>query len=249
MKKVLLLASILALLPLTTNAITIVGLGIDRSGSINSSDFQLQINAYKSAIADTSVIPLDSSVAIGVWSFGSSVNEHFAPSLIDSNNIGDLLTSFDSIPSGGLTALGSAIDTISSSILGFAQPGDRTVIDISTDGRDTTGGNPDVSSANAIAAGIDQVNGLGVGLNADLSFIGGVDSFAISVDNFSDFEDAIKRKLRIEAGGSPIVVIPPSPISPNNPTSVPDSHGTIGLLFLSFAGLLFGRKKMNSNRS
>jgi len=228
MKRLVPLLVALLALPVCAQAITYLGLGIDRSGSITPADFALQINAYANALGDASVLPQDGSVAIGVWSFGSTVVEHFAPTVITAGNVGSLVAAVNGITqfSAGATALGPVIEAMQVSLLGAAGAGDRTVMDISTDGGGNIGINQVTASNNAIAAGIDQINGLGVGGAANLNFVNGAGSFAIQVDSFADFEVALERKI----------------IRETRPR-VPDSGSTAMILIGGLVGLVALRRR------
>jgi hypothetical protein len=65
-----------------------LALAIDGSGSIGLADFNLQKNAYASVLNNSSVLPQDGSVAIGVWLFSTSVTQVFATAVITGSNIG-----------------------------------------------------------------------------------------------------------------------------------------------------------------
>ncbi len=199
-----LLLALTSLLFISTNAKALpiaLALGIDGSGSISSGDYELQRDAYVNTL--TSLLPDDGSVAVGVWQFSSNVTTEFGFTLIDSATKKTAL--LDAISNmtqpKALTAIGSTIDVATMAITnyGLANLG-KTLIDISTDGVNTSGGNPITASANAIAAGIDQVNCIGVGGNANCNFIAGISSFGLAATNFTDFEAALITKLEREIG-------------------------------------------------
>jgi hypothetical protein len=85
-------------------------------------------------------------------------------------------------------------------LVGISQLGSK-IIDVSTDGVNTTGANPVTASATAFASGI-AVNCLGVGGSADCSFNNGygVDFLA---GGFAEFEAAIRAKLSVELTKTP----------------------------------------------
>lgn len=228
MKRLVSLITALIALPVCAQAITYLGLGIDRSGSISASDFTLQINAYASTLADASVLPQDGTVAIGVWSFGETVFEHFAPTVITAGNVASLVAAVNSITQFDplATALGPVIEAMQVSLLAAAGAGDRTVMDISTDGNGNIGINQVTASSNAILAGIDQINGLGVGGGANLDFVNGAGSFGVQVDSFADFEVALERKIIRETRG------------------VPDTGSTALILIGGLVGLVSLRRRL-----
>lgn len=184
---------------------TELALGIDRSGSISSTDFALQRDAYANVLADTSVLPQDGSVAIGVWSFGATVIEHFSLAAIDGSNIGSLITAINNMTqvNSGATALGPAIEAATAALTGSGNDGATKLIDVSTDGFGNTGTDQVTAANNAIAAGVDQVNCLGVGSGANCNFEAGAGSFSVTVSSFGDFEAALEDKIRRETGQVP----------------------------------------------
>ncbi len=184
----------------SSDAATFLGLAIDGSGSIDSSDFELQRNAYSNVLA--TAIPTDGSIGIGVWLFGSSVSSVFSPQLISSqSDLDSLIAGIGSMvqPSSN-TALGPAIATAATSLLGVGGPDDTYVIDVSTDGVGNVGINAVAAATDAIGAGIDNINGLGIGSGAILDFVMGPDSFGVQIDSFQDMEAALAQKISTEIG-------------------------------------------------
>lgn len=182
--------------PMCTPGETVeLGLGIDGSGSISSTDFDLQQDAYANVLA---TLPIDGSVAVGVKLFASGVSNVHTVTLIDSQAALDaLIASINGmVQPGGLTAIAATIDALSAEMLGNAIVLDKEVIDISTDGSETQGGDPVASAAAAVLAGIEQVNALGIGTMPN--FNAGVGSFSVEVNDFMDFEDALADKIMTE---------------------------------------------------
>lgn len=197
---------LMALCAITFNAKAIpleLGLAIDGSGSISSANFSLQRTGYVNALTD--VLPIDGSVAVGVWQFGTTVTQVFAVTLIDSAAAKTALINAIAgmTQVGGNTALGPAIQTAATALLGNAITSDRQVIDVSTDGEGNTGISQTTASANALAAGIDQINGLGIGAGANLNFVGGTGSFGVTATSFATFESTLTTKLHREITGAP----------------------------------------------
>jgi uncharacterized protein YegL len=179
-----------------------LGLAIDESGSISSSNFTLQKQGYIAALSDPTVLPLDGSVAIGVVKFSSTVVNVFTMQQITSANIGSLVAALNGMTQrGGGTNIGAAITTLSDQIFTNGFQSDRQIIDVSTDGEDNAGGLAAAQAA-ALARGLDQVNCLGIGRDADCKSVqAGAGSFSINAD-FGNFEDALRRKIKIEVGGA-----------------------------------------------
>lgn len=227
MKKKLLGVLLAAVFAASAQAITYLGLGIDRSGSISAGDFALQKGAYAAALGNATVLPQDGSVAIGVWSFGETVIQHFALAPITGANVAALVAAINGMTqvSSGATALGPVIQTMQAALSPFANnANDKTIMDISTDGAGNTGINQVTAATAAIAAGIDQINGLGVGGAANLNFVMGVGSFGVQVNDFGDFQAALEQKLRRETG------------------QVPDAGSSLLLMALGLAGLVGFRR-------
>ena len=212
MKKHILAASAAALLALTSAAhgVVFLGLAIDGSGSISGANFALQRNAYASVLAND--IPTDGSVGVGVWQFSSSVSQVHATTLINSQ---------------------AALDSLVASLNAMTQLGGGTnkyVIDVSTDG---FGSGAVTAATNALAAGVDNVNGLGIGAGANLNFVMGPDSFATQVASFADFETALSQKIKTETGQTP-----------NGPPTagVPEPSAAFPILLLGLATYIRRRR-------
>lgn len=183
---------------------------IDGSGSISTANFTLQKNGYVNALSDITVLPLDGTVSIGVWQFSTtgnnstpSIQSVYPTTTINAGNIAALTAAI-----GGMvqidynTPIGVAIEVAANDLLNNLITSDRQVIDVSTDGNSNVGIDPTTAAANAIAAGIEQVNGIGIGGSANLNWVP-AGSFKMNVDNFDDFGAAIKEKIRREVIGVP----------------------------------------------
>ena len=198
------LSSMMLLSPAPSHAINLeLALVIDGSGSISAANFNLQKTAYVNAIND--VLPTNGSVAVGVWQFSSSVSSVFTTTVISSLADRTLLTNAISGMSqlGGATAIGTAINTAATALLTNGIASDRQVIDVSTDGFNNTGIDPDTAATAVVATGIEQVNCLGIGTSADCSFIRGAGSFSITASTFEAVENALKTKIGREINPVP----------------------------------------------
>lgn len=197
-------AAALAAVPTGAQAATVeLALLIDGSGSISSSNFALQRNAYASVLADITALPTDGTVAIGVWQFATGVQQVFAMQEITGANIGALLAAINAMTQlNGSTNISGAIDTATAAIFGNLVTSTRQVIDVSTDGQNNIG-NLGTSRANALAAGIDQINCIGIGAGATCAPVqGGTGSFSLQADSFDDFEAALRLKIVREVTGA-----------------------------------------------
>ncbi|TMJ57463.1 MAG: VWA domain-containing protein [Alphaproteobacteria bacterium] len=172
---------------------------IDSSGSISASDFATQKTSYVNAL--NALLPLDGSVAIEVINFSNNVVVEFADAIITNANFGALKTAIQNMSQiGSTTAIGDAIAKAATDLLTPAIDSLRQIIDVSTDGVSNTGQNDVTAAANAVAAGIEQVNCLGVGGAANCNFIAGTGAFSINAANFAAFEAALTTKLAREIG-------------------------------------------------
>ena len=101
----------------------------------------------------------------------------------------------------------------------------RCLIDVSTDGMDNDSStSPADAVANALDAGIDQVNCLGVGEDADCTW-NDAGSFDVLAEDFDAFSNALNQKLAREG-----IVDLPEP-------------STLLVLGLGLVGLGFARRK------
>jgi hypothetical protein len=144
---------------------TQIGIAIDGSGSINSTEFATQRNGLASAFA---ALPTDSSVEITVVQFSSGAVTEISPVVIDSVATRDaLVASTNAITQiGGGTVPGTAIDLLTSLMTSSANFGGDSIINLSTDGGFYL---PDAkaSAEAAKAAGIDALTAEAIGSGAD----------------------------------------------------------------------------------
>jgi hypothetical protein len=171
---------------------------IDSSGSISNADFATQQTSYVNAI--NALLPIDGSVAVEVVNFSSTVVVQFPETVIASAaNRTALTNAIATMPKlDANTAIGNAIAQAASDLTSASILGSRLIIDVSTDGINNVGQSPATAATNAIAAGINQVNCLGIGGAADCSFIRGTGAFSINAANFQQFEAALMTKLARE---------------------------------------------------
>jgi hypothetical protein len=198
-----------------------LALSIDGSGSISAGNFTLQKGAYANVLSQAAgILPADGTVAIGVWQFSTTVQQVFALQVInDETDRANLIAAINGMTQlGDLTNLAGAISTPAAALAALDHANDNELIDVSTDGTPTTGGDPIAARNAALAGGVERINGLGIGAGADLSFAGGPGSFTMTVANFADFEAALRLKITREIDGIP-------------------EPGTIALLGLGLVGI------------
>lgn len=192
---------------------------VDVSGSVNSTEFNLQKNGYVNAFQDNAVKnailggPLGKvAVQLIYWSSGSKQQVGVDWTLIDSAASADAFASAiagTSRPFYGLTAPGSAINFGVPLFSSNDFEGTKQVIDVSGDGIQNNGANTAAARDAALLAGIDQINGLPIGGSTLVSWYqnnikGGAGSFVMAAATFNDFEAAIKDKLTTEITGGQV---------------------------------------------
>ena len=209
MKKLLALAIICALAVFATSQKAEAALSlelvlvIDGSGSISEDDWNLQLSSYAAVVADSTVVPQDGTVAIGVVQFSTAAQTEYDLAIINSQADADALAAAITgmTQLGSMTSIGSGIYLASDMLNAFGNNDPRQVIDVSTDGINNTSPSPYTAAPDVVAnENIDAVNALGIGVVPDWNEpVPG--SFAMSVESFDDFEDAIELKITREIEG------------------------------------------------
>lgn len=190
--------------PSVANADTVaLSLVMDGSGSISSSNWTLQLDGYADAITDPTVMPFDSTVAINVIQFSSSVVEEIGFTVIDSATTANALaTAIQGISQMGYTTnIAGGIDLGLSTLQAFDNPRsyDKWIIDVSTDGAHNQSGNPTTSANAARAAGVDAVNALRVGSATTTPWADN----EWYVSSYTQFGAIVKDKIKAEIHGVP----------------------------------------------
>lgn len=182
-----------------------LGLGIDGSGSISSSEFNLQRTAYVNVLSNPGVLPLDGSVAIGVKLFSSGVSTIFPVTAITNANIASLIAAINGmVRPGGSTNINATISAFADEFFSNAIDSNRQIIDISTDGFNSFGSLASTNAA-ALAAGVDQINCIGIGPGSDCrEVVAGVGAFSVTATDFAAFETSLENKIRTEVGTSTV---------------------------------------------
>ncbi|HKW01040.1 MAG TPA: DUF1194 domain-containing protein [Vicinamibacterales bacterium] len=180
-----------------------LALVLDESGSISATDWNNQKAGYAAAI--NNVVLANGSVAIGVWKFDDTIENVFPVTIIasaaDKTNLINAINAM--VQGGGNTAIGDAVTAAKNGLVAFGLANfSRALIDVSTDGENNTGSNPTTASNAAIAAGIAQVNCLGVGGVADCTWNPAA-SLDFSATSFASFQSVLEQKLAVETGRVP----------------------------------------------
>ncbi len=184
---------------------------IDASGSIGMTDFQLQLNGLANAIEDPTVVPPDGSITLSVVQFSSSasIDEGYGipPIVIDSpttaTTVANQIRAFKKFEGG--TSIQAGIDLCAKQ---FTFKTDKQVIDISTDGQAA------VSKEfleTLMANGVDAIHAIGVGSGIDKANLEETIrpqppctecGFLLLVNNFKNYQQAIKAKMIAEITGT-----------------------------------------------
>lgn len=215
-----------------------LGLVIDGSGSVSSSDFALQRDAYVNIFSNDFVgnfLTGDvDTVYISFWQFASSVQEEVTWTTIQTNAeaqaFANAIASVTQL--GGGTNTAGAINTVANSILSNAFDGDSEVIDLSSDGIPNDQAAAVAAASNAFSNDI-VTNTLFVGTGttgqsnlAAIAAAGGGTSFV--ANSFAQYEEALTEKLELEFNGGP---------------TTPEPASILGLLTLGSLGLTLKSKK------
>jgi hypothetical protein len=187
---------------------TALGIVIDGSGSISSTDFATQVAAYGSVFGDASIVKADGSVVVNIIQFASgTILEQTAIRLNDETDRALLLASIAAMSqiTGG-TNIGGGVDRSQSDMDTYLDTFAATdfaldftkLIDVSTDGDHNTGLDPTAATTGALAAGYSAINCLGIGSFADCGWnLSGLDFAATT---FAEIEAVLKIKVGTELG-------------------------------------------------
>lgn len=187
-------------------------LAVDSSSSVSMDEYYLQLEGYAAAFRHPDLVKAirsGSHQAIAVMLFEWS-SEHQQTVNFDWRRLDDeaslekFATELQNAPRlviGGQTAIGDAIDFATRRFSDGPFDGGRRVIDISGDGANNRGRRVTMARDDAVLQGI-TINGLAV-LHEEPELdayyrryvIGGVGAFVISAHDYTDFADAILKKL------------------------------------------------------
>lgn len=206
---------------------------VDVSGSIDSTEFDLQRQGYVDAFNDAGVIAsiTDTSngklgkiaVTLIYWSEGNLQSVGWI--LIDDAASS---TAFATALVNSARPFGIGLQTHPGSALNAAVPlffsngfeGSRLVIDVSGDGIENGGADTATARDSALAAGVTTINGIVIGDDQLLDFytdtvIGGQGSFSKQAATFADFGAQVKEKIEAEisAVNNVLTIMPTAAIS------------------------------------
>jgi hypothetical protein len=228
-------------------AVTELCLAIDSSGSIVPADFTLQLEGYAQAVENPAVVPQNSQVAVAVVQFSTNAQLGVARTLIDNqttaSSVAATIRGLQQI--GSLTAFAPPINACTDQF--EFNTGDTQVIDISTDGTPTaeTDDEGPAAADEAVTAGVDAVNALGVGGAFDVGYLNNLvrpqpvsappdPGFVVMATNFDEFASTVEAKIVAEVEPEP----EPEPGPAPKPTPVPTlSEWGVVLLLLSLVAV------------
>ena len=194
-----------------------LSLVVDVSGSVNTTEFNLQRDGYEAAFRDASVINAianqTNGIAVNLVYFASSAVESVSfAHIVDSasaNAFADLIAAAGRPSSGTVgsgTDIAEGIDLGVSSLNSNMFSGTRNIIDVSGDGVDSSGGSVLTARTNALNSGIDGINGLAIGDQSLANYFasnvqGGSNAFTVQAVGFDSFSQAAVTKIGTEITG------------------------------------------------
>lgn len=225
---------------------TILSLVVDGSGSIGSTDYGNQLNAYADVFDDdtfySGVVAGGGlgQIAANFIQFSNSAVVEVPLTLIDSQAASDAfaLAIRGAIPNyiGGGTSIAAGINLCSSTVSGSGfTAGGASICDVSTDGQANAAATSSARDA-ALAGPIDRINAIGIGSGVSQTFLqtnvqGGPDSFTIVTPDFDAFRTAISNKITREITDD------------QDNQSVPEPGTILGLFAIGGLGLAAKLKK------
>lgn len=220
---------------------------LDISGSIDTQEYDLQLQGYQAAFESSNVQNAiingtegQIAVQLIMWSGPNQQSVMIDWTLVDSASSADTLAaSIGAIarPFSGWTAIGEAVEYAYPLFENNGFAGFEQIIDISGDGTNNSGISPSTATDNAIDAGIDTINGIVITTSQNVvdqyldEVIAGESPFLLAPGNFNDFQTAIENKIVAEIEGS----------QPIGAVSVPEP-GTIGLFAIPALFLCYRKR-------
>ncbi|GAA3953176.1 DUF1194 domain-containing protein [Allohahella marinimesophila] len=197
---------------------------VDVSGSIDSEEYDLQLQGYADAFRSADVqAAIDSndtnSIAVNMimWASPEQQVEVLPWTQVYASTVNDFADILDSIvrPFDDGTAPQTALNyaaTYANNINANNFESDRQIMDVSSDGPRKSGLEGTEGRDAAVAAGYDVINAITIGADPDLiayyadNVQYGIDSFTLAANDFNDFGTAISAKLATEIGGPQVPV-------------------------------------------
>jgi hypothetical protein len=219
---------------------------VDVSGSVSTSEYDLQKNGYVSAFQNANIQSLIAGSPGGIavtyieWAGANDQSQLVGWShLTDATSSNAFASAIAAAPRAfaGSTAPGSAINYAVPLFSQNGYEGSRWVIDVSGDGSENDGAVTATARDNALASGLDSINGLPIlGSEANLdtwyqnNIVGGTGAFLIAANSFADFQNAVAQKLYREIKGGDV--------------PEPSSLGMLGFGLMTLVGFVALRRRM-----
>jgi hypothetical protein len=205
-----------------------LALGLDVSASVDAAEYRLQTEGLAAALGAPSVrgallADPGAPVALAVYEWSGWADQRLIVDWVSVTDAGVLegvigrLAATERQPMDDSTALGAAL-IWGGALLARAPACDRAVLDISGDGKNNDGPDPDMLEAEVALAGV-TVNGLVIGVAGrgpedmrevmigemvayfHAQVIRGPDAFVEAALGYADYERAMAKKLLRELGG------------------------------------------------
>ena len=227
---------------------------LDISGSIDSSEYDLQLLGYQAAFESDNVQNAiingsegQIAVQLIMWSGPNQQSVMIDWTLVDSAASADTFAADIAAiarPFSGWTAIGEAIEYAYPLFEDNGFEGVDQIMDISGDGTNNSGVAPGIASDNAIADGVDTINGIVITTNQNVvdqyldEVVNGETPFLLAPGNFDDFQTSIENKIVAEISGT----------SPTGAVTVPEP-GTLGLFAIPVAFMCFRKRTIKEKKS
>jgi len=227
---------------------------LDISGSIDSSEYDLQLLGYQAAFESDNVQNAiingsegQIAVQLIMWSGPNQQSVMIDWTLVDSAASADTLAADIAAiarPFSGWTAIGEAIEYAYPLFEDNGFEGFDQIMDISGDGTNNSGVAPGIASDNAIADGVDTINGIVITTNQNVvdqyldDVVNGETPFLLAPGNFDDFQTSIENKIIAEISGT----------SPTGAITVPEP-GTLGLFAIPAVFMCFRKRTIKEKKS
>jgi Mg-chelatase subunit ChlD len=193
---------------------TAIAFVVDGSGSMDNTEFGLQLEGIAAALENASIVPRDGSVSVAVIQFsGTAQNEIPLTQITNAGVAASLATQVRAIDQlaceGDFCTNTAAGIEMATTLLSGAGAGTRRSIMISTDGGANVG-SPDGQTAAiaaadaAIAAGVNEISGIGVGAQIDMAQLEELvrNGTSTQAQTFNDYAAAVEPLIAsIVSGG------------------------------------------------